>query len=227
MRPIERPTAPPVSKRPPERVVDSGMITATSARPASPRAPATQNRACQSAISTITAASGRPRPPPMPSVALISAIPEPRRSGGSVSRMRLMPSGTALTATPCRARPTRTGTRSEVTAHSTEPTTSSPSVASRTRRLPIMSPSRPAIGVATAPASSVAVITQEAVADVVESSWGSWGTSGTTSVMHSEATSPTDDRTVTTSAGRGAPLPGAESTDSGSAGVRHASSRRT
>ena len=68
---------------------------------------------------------------------------------------------------------------------------------------------------ATAPASSVAVITQDAVAGVVESSWGSCGTSGTTSVMHSEATSPTDDRTETTSAGLGAPLPDTESTDPG------------
>ncbi len=119
--------------------------------------------------------------------------------------MRLIPSGTALTATPCSERPTITGTSEDVSAQIRAPTTSSARVASSTLRLPTMSPSRPAIGVATAPPSRVAVMTHEASAVVVCSSAGSWGTIGTTSVMHSEAIRPTEDSTATTRAGRAGP----------------------
>ena len=62
-------------------------------------------------------------------------------------------------------------------------------------------------------------MTHEASAVVVCSSAGSWGTIGTTSVMHSEAMRPTEDRTATTRAGLAAvrPLPGGSISSSATA----------
>ena len=76
---------------------------------------------CQFAYWTTIAASGRPSAAPMPTVELISATAEPRRSGGSSSRRMLIDSGTT------RRRPLEGAGRdehamSEVRAHSTEPT---------------------------------------------------------------------------------------------------------
>jgi len=70
------------------------------------------------------------------------------------------------------------------------------------RRLPYMSPSRPATGVATAADSRVAVITQDAFEAVVFSRLGSVPISGTTRVCMSAATMPARASTATMPPGR-------------------------
>ncbi len=72
------------------------------------------------------------------------------------------------------------------------------------RRLPNMSPRRPATGVATAAASSVAVMTQDALDAEVSSSTGSSAMSGTTRVCVIAATMPAKARMPTTAPGRAA-----------------------
>lgn len=66
----------------------------------------------------------------------------------------------------------------------------------RIRLGPNMSPSRPNIGVATAPVSRVAVTAHDASAGVVPSKSGSWGTSGTTSVCINDTATPAAARTA-------------------------------
>ncbi len=63
-------------------------------------------------------------------------------------------------------------------------------LAMRTRRLPYMSPRRPEMGVTTAAARSVAVITHDASEAEASSSRGSRGMIGTTSVCMSDTTMP-------------------------------------
>lgn len=106
------------------------------------------------------------------------AMAEPTRSIGSSSRMMLMPNGIAPTAAPCNERPMISGSSDEKLAQTTEPAMSASRFANSTRRLPNMSPRRPAIGVNTAPASSVEVITQDAFEAEVSSSVGSAGMIG-------------------------------------------------
>ncbi len=145
--------------RPPLRALDSGTSVQTRIIAISPSPAAPQNSRCQLAFWAIAAAAGSPRAPPTPSEELISPIAEPSRSGASSSRIRLMPSGITPAAQPCSARPTIIGTSEELSAPTTDPATSSPRQISSIRRLPNMSPSRPVTGVATAPASRVAVST--------------------------------------------------------------------
>ena len=78
----------------------------------------------------------------------------------------------------------------ENSAQSTEPATSAVRLSSSIRRLPTMSPSRPAIGIATAAASRVAVIAQEASAAELSRRCGSTGTSGMIIVWVSATTMP-------------------------------------
>ena len=82
-----------------------------------------------------------------------------------------------------------------------EPATSSAALRMRTRRLPIMSARRPPMGIATAAASSVAVMTQEAFAVEVFSSCGSSGWIGITSDCMSAATMPPKHRMITVTSG--------------------------
>ena len=56
-------------------------MSMTTAKP-----PETRKRACQSKLDEMTPASGMPTAPPIPSVALISATPEPTLSAGRWSR---------------------------------------------------------------------------------------------------------------------------------------------
>ncbi len=169
-----------------------------------PSPAAVQNSTCQSAFSASKAAAGRPSAPPTPSDALISAVAEPSRSAGSSSRMMLIPSGMTPAARPCSARPVTIGSSVSLSAATVDPATSSTRLISSIRRLPYMSPSRPTTGVATAPASSVAVIAQVASALEVPSSEGSFGISGMTRVCISETTMPPRASTTTTTFGRGA-----------------------
>ena len=85
----------------------------------------------------------------------------------------------------------------------TEPATSRARLTRSMRRLPYMSPSRPTTGVATAPASSVAVIAQMVSDALAFRSVGSWGISGITRVCISETTIPEKASTITTAVGRG------------------------
>lgn len=88
-----------------------------------------------------------------------------------------------------------------VNAQITDPATISAREMMSTRRLPNISPNGPAMGVTTAPASNVAVMTQEASEAVVFSSVGNCGISGTTSVCIKEITMPTNARIVTAARG--------------------------
>ncbi len=155
-----------------------------------PRPAAPQNSTCQSACCATSADSGMPSAPPMPSEELIRPRAAPSRAGGRTSRIMLIPSGTTPDAMPCIARPETTGSRLLVIAHSSEPAISSTWLASSRRFLPYMSPSRPAIGGATAEPSRVAV-TVHAVFDADEcNSLGRSGISGIMSVYIREATVP-------------------------------------
>ncbi len=102
---------------------------------------------------------GQPKFRVQPRVALISAMAEPSLSGGSSSRMMLIPSGITPIPHPCRTRPATTGTRPSDRAQTADPITMSPRLPSSTRRLPYRSPSLPLTGLQTAAASSVEVIT--------------------------------------------------------------------
>ena len=77
-----------------------------------------------------------------------------------------------------------------VTAQITEPTTIAPMENRITRRLPNMSASRPAIGIATAAVSRVDVMTQEALSGLVSRYPGSRPTIGTTRVCMNDASRP-------------------------------------
>src|SRR5699024_1748460 len=91
-----------------------------------------------------------------------------------------------------------------------EPASSAARLAMRMRRLPYMSPRRPAIGVVTAPASRAAVTGQAASVTEVSRISGRVGTSGMMIVCISAAVMPVIDSTAISSAGEGAgPRPGA------------------
>ncbi|CAM5236042.1 hypothetical protein SALBM311S_11759 [Streptomyces alboniger] len=68
------PSAPTRSKRPPVRGCDSGTSATTRRWEAAPSAAEVQNSVCQSQLSATAAAVGRPRAPPTPREALISAV---------------------------------------------------------------------------------------------------------------------------------------------------------
>lgn len=200
----DRPSAPTASKRPRLRSGDSGTQRRTSAMSMRPITPETQNMVCHSKFSMTRAATGRPMAAPIPSVELISATADRTRSGGSSSRRMLMPSGTTAIAAPCRARPVISTPMCELTAQSTEPTTSTASEATSTRRLPYMSPTRPRTGVKTAPVRSVTVTSQLAAAGVAPVSSGMCGSSGTTIVCMTATTTPQNASTPTAKRGCGA-----------------------
>jgi hypothetical protein len=151
--------APAQSTRPGERTGDSRTNPNTAAIATSARASPSQKIQCQPSRSTITPASGRPIPPPMPSVALISPIAVGTRSGGNSSRTIPNPSGNAPAATPWIARATISRAIESDTAASSVPTASTVRLASSRRRLPNMSPSLPITGVATEAVSRNALST--------------------------------------------------------------------
>ncbi len=134
----------------------------------------------------------------MPSVALISATPEPTWCSGNSSRMMLMPNGTTPTAAPCNTRPTSTAAKSSLTAPIALPTPMMAREISSIRRLPYMSPSRPATGAHTEPATSDAVTSQPALDGVVPRSLGNSGSSGTTRVCINDTAIPHDASTAMT-----------------------------
>ena len=90
-----------------------------------------------------------PMPPPTANVAEISAMPVATRALGNSSRTMPMPSGKTAPPMPWMPRPTSIGPIDVESAEMTVPTASARSTTTSTRSLPNMSPSRPAIGVAT------------------------------------------------------------------------------
>ncbi len=205
--PADIPRAPTKSNRPwvLSPTGDSGITFQMTSRvsTASPAAP--QNNTCQFTCWAMIADRGTPRAPPMPSEELISPRAEPSFSGGSSSRITLIPSGIRPVARPCSARPTTTGNSALLSAQTTEPMISSTRLTIIIRFLPYMSPRRPTIGVEIAAPSRVAVTTQ-AVFEAEEcSSSGRSEISGTTRVCMTETTTPAAARAPIISPGPGAP----------------------
>ena len=174
----------------------TGTIQSTSAKQTAPSAAASQNSRCQSAYWVTRALIGSPSAPPTPSVALIRAIALLTRLVCSTSRRIAMPSGTTPVTVPCSARPMMMPTRSTENAAMIEPTTSRASSSSTMRRLPYMSPSRPAMGVKIADARRVAVTTQAVSSRLAFSSSGSCAWIGTTSVNMNEEARPANASTA-------------------------------
>src|SRR3984885_2399477 len=131
-----------------------------------------------------------PRPPPMPRVALTMPIAVVMRSRGNVSRITPMASGIIADETPCSALPTTSTAREPEMAQTTDPMTSSTIAMRIIFFLPYMSPNRDSTGVATAPASSVAVNTQVTADTEVWNARMNSGSSGRASVCITETTSP-------------------------------------
>ena len=199
--PTVSPTAPGTSRRPGLASWTWGTTRATRSEITAAQPAATQKSVCQSPTSTIQADRGSPIAPPTPSVALIAAIEVAAISGGVNSRMKAMPTGMKPMERPCIPRPTSIGARESEKAQISEPTIRIRELATSTRCLPTRSATRPAIGIATAAASSVAVITHAAFAADVERSEGSSDWIGIIIVWVSEALSPPRHRTVTASSG--------------------------
>ena len=194
---MPRPTAPTKSKPPvaiagvagTRRQISTPMSTLSTAQP--------QNSTRQLVFWVTAAEIGRPSAPPMPRVALMSAIDEPSFCGGTSSRSALIPSGTMPIPSPCRPRPITMGASDVASAQVIEPITSGTEQKSSIRRLPSRSPSRPVTGVATAPTNSVMVTTHDAFDAVVSRMRGRSPMSGTTKVCMSAATMPATASTVT------------------------------
>nr|WP_188110726.1 hypothetical protein [Aeromicrobium ginsengisoli] len=87
---------------------------------------------------------------------------------------------------PCSTRPTSSTARFGARAQTTEPTIRSQMQMTNTRRLPNMSASRPATGLATAPVRKKPVATHDVLDGLVPSSPGSTGMRGMTTlkIMH-------------------------------------------
>ena len=102
---------------------------------------------CTERWSTITPASTRPSPPPMPKVAEMRPIEVATRSRGNSSRMIPKASGKIAPPAPWMARPRMSTPIDPPIADTSEPSAKTPSTASSTFSLPYMSPRRPRSGV--------------------------------------------------------------------------------
>src|SRR5918997_610004 len=121
-----------------------------------------------------------PRPPPTPSTLARRAMPWDTRPGRSSSRTMAYASGSTPPLTPWTTRPA-TSAAIDGMVHSSVPSATMTSTATSTRRLPSMSPSRPAIGVATAELSRKAVTVQLAASGEAPSERWIAGSAGITS----------------------------------------------
>jgi AcrR family transcriptional regulator len=131
-----------------------------------------------------------PAAPPTPRVALTIPIAVITFSRGNTSRIVPMASGITAVETPCSARPAISTPSEPATAQSSDPATSSAMASTSIFFLPYMSPSRDSSGVATAPASSVAVNTHVTADTDVWNAPISRGSSGSTSVCMTDTTRP-------------------------------------
>ena len=109
-----------------------------------------------------------------------------------------MPRGTTPTTAPCRARPTINPMMPGESAAITDPAIITASRTRTMRRLPYISPRRPAIGVMTAAASSVDVTTQAVSSLEAFRSSGSFAWIGTTRVNRNDEHRPATASTATT-----------------------------
>src|SRR3984957_15523699 len=121
--------------------------------------PGSQNSQCQLSAFTIGPASTMPRLPPTAVSAARMPTAPATFSRGNSSRMIPNPSGSVPPPSPWIARATIITPRLGATAASTDPTARPASAATKTHFLPIMSPSRPRIGVMTEADSRYAVST--------------------------------------------------------------------
>ena len=127
---------------------------------------------CTERWSTITPASTRPSPPPMPKVAEMRPIEVATRSRGNSSRMIPKASGKIAPPAPWIARPRMSTPIDPPMADTSEPSANTPSTASSTFSLPYMSPSRPSSGVETLDVSRKAVSSHVAAsAEAPTSCW--------------------------------------------------------
>ena len=117
----------------------------------------------------------------MPATALFCMV------GGTISRTKLIATGMYPMASPCRTRPTSTGTIDEDSAQTSDPTSRMSAEATSTGLRPLMSAILPETGIATPPASRVAVTTQAALLGPVSRSRGRSGWIGMTSDCMSAA----------------------------------------
>ena len=125
-------------------------------------------------------------------MALTRATPDSARRGGSVTVIRLMPSGTAATDSPVTARPMISGARLRLSAQMNEPMMRNPAHTMSISRLPYRSPSRPAIGTAMAATSSVAVSSHSVLVVELPRLCAIWGSTGISSDPVSETIRPAD-----------------------------------
>ena len=121
---------------------------------------------------------------------------------GSSSRIIAMPIGTIAMPEPWSRRATMSRGRPSESPPTRLAVATTASMSSMTRRLPYMSAMREATGVATAPASRVAVTIHEAPPAEVPTRSGSSGSSGSSIVCCSETIVPQSARIVMTSQAR-------------------------
>ena len=142
-------TAPIGSIRPGVRTGDSGTNTIVPTAAATTATSGSQNSQWYERCSTIGPARTIPRPPPMPRIAEIIAMPCGTRSRGNSSRMIAKASGKIAPPAPWITRATIITTIEVARPASAVPAARTTSTATSIRFLPSMSPSRPAIGVIT------------------------------------------------------------------------------
>ena len=162
----------------------------------------TRNSTRQSANWTTAADSGSPIAPPTPRVALTVAIAEESCSRGTTSRSSAIPNGTMPDPSPCSARPTIMISTDGASAQTIPPRISGIATTRIIRFLPNRSPSRPAIGTATAAASSVTVTIHAVFAAELSKISGNRAINGVTIVCVREDAMPANARTATMTFGR-------------------------
>ena len=144
-----RSAAPVQSSRPGERTGDSGTKSCVPTVAAMTAIRGSQKSQWYDRCSTIGPARTIPRPPPIPRIAEIIAIPCGTRSAGNSSRMIANESGKIAPPAPWITRATISTQIELARPAKAVPTVSTNSIKTSTRFLPNMSPSRPAIGVIT------------------------------------------------------------------------------
>ena len=107
-----------------------------------------------------------------------------------------MPSGMAARDSPVTPRPMISGTRLWLSAQMSEPTNRNPADTMSVSRLPYRSPSRPAIGTATAAASSVEVSSHSVLAVELPTSLAMLGSTGMSSDWVRDAIRPATETTA-------------------------------
>jgi hypothetical protein len=135
--------------RPGTRTGDSGTNAVAATAAARVKISGSQNSQCQSSASTIGPATTMPRPAPTAVSAAIAPTAPVTLAAGNSSLTIPNATGTMPPAMPWITRAAISTPIEELTAASSEPAASATCAATKTRSLPIMSPTRPRIGVMT------------------------------------------------------------------------------